>query len=48
MYLVKFKEVVDEVLVIDIELLVLLVKYVVMELLLEELDNDFDVLKVVF
>ncbi|CAH8198193.1 threonine synthase [Vibrio aestuarianus] len=43
----KFKEVVDEVLATDIELPAPLAKHAVMELLSEELDNDFDALKAV-
>jgi threonine synthase len=43
----KFKEVVDEVLQLDIELPAPLAKHAAMELLSEDLDNDFDALKAV-
>jgi threonine synthase len=43
----KFKEVVDDILGTDIELPAPLAKHAAMELLSEELDNDFDALKAV-
>ena len=43
----KFKEVVDDILGTDIELPGPLAKHAVMELLSEDLDNDFEALKVV-
>ncbi len=43
----KFKEVVDEVLATDIDIPAPLAKHAAMELLSEELDADFDALKVV-